>query len=470
MMGLFNILDMGASSLDVQTQGTSVTGENLANVNNPAYSRQVVQLGPSTPLNTTIGQEGTGVTATAITQVVDALLNGQIQSEAGVTGSLNAQQTALQDAEGALGEQITNTSTSGTDSSPNGIAASLSSLFQSLQALSVSPSDTSLRQAVIASAQDLATQFNQVSSSLTNLVGTINNSITSDVASVNQDAAQIASLNKQIVEAQAIGGSANELLDQREQALEDMAGKINFTTSTEANGAIDINTNGITLVSGITQSDSLVAAWQPTTGQWLVKSQNLGTFITPSGGSIEGDITARSGAVAQLQTGLNTLAGQLITSVNTIYSAGYDSNGNTGQDFFTGTDAASIGVNSALPNDPGQFQASGTPGNAGDNTVALALAQLANTSLSGLNNQTLSGSYADTVANLGSSLASVNDQVTNNGAMSQMLTNQRDSVSGVNIDEEMTNLMQYQKAYEASAQLISTINQMLQTVVSMKST
>jgi flagellar hook-associated protein 1 FlgK len=469
MMSLFNILNMGAGALDAQTTGTSVTGENLANVNNPAYSRQVVQTGPSAPLQTLVGEEGTGIDVTSISQIRDALLDTQIQSEAGVTGSLNAQQTALQYAETALDEQVTNVSTSGSDSSPDGLTADLSTFFNALQSLSTSPSSISLRQAVIASAQQLASQFNQVSSSLTSLTSTINASITSDVSGANQDLAQIASLNKQIVQTNGLGGTPNELNDEREQALEDLATKVNFTTSIAPDGAINVTVGGTDMVAGVNQIDSLEAAYNPV-GSFQIKAQTAGNFLTLAGGSIEGDITARDGAVAQLQTGLNTLASQLVTSVNSVYSGGYDLNGNTGQNFFTGTDAATIGVNSTVANDPTQFQASGTAGATGDNTVALALAQMANNTVAGLNNQTFNANYAATVANLGTSLASVNSQITNAGSMTQMLTNQRDSVSGVNIDEEMTNLMQYQKAYEASAELISTVNEMLQTVVNMKTT
>jgi flagellar hook-associated protein 1 len=469
MMGLFNILNMGAGALDAATTGTSVTGENLANVNNPAYARQRLQLGPSPPLQSLIGQEGTGVAAISINQVRDVLLDAQIQTEAGVTGSLNSQQTMLQYAEAALGEQITNASTSGADSSPNGLASGLSSFFSALQTLSTSPSSISARQAVIASAQQLAGQFNQASSQLTGLTNTINTSITNDVSGVNQDLAQIASINKQIVETNGVGGSPNEFLDQREQVLEDLASKVNFTTTAESTGAVAITIGGVDMVDGVNQIDSLAAAYNGV-GSFQVKSQNTGAFLTLAGGSIEGSITARDGAVAQLQTGLNTLASQLATSVNSVYSTGYDLNGNTGQNFFTGTDAATIAVNSTLAGDPSQFQASGTAGATGDNTIALALAQMANNTVAGLNNQTFSANYAATVANLGSSLATVNSQITNAGAMTQMLTNQRTSVSGVNIDDEMTNLMQYQKAYQASAELISIVNQMLQTVVSMKTT
>ena len=199
-----------------------------------------------------------------------------------------------------------------------------------------------------------------------------------------------------------------------------------------------------------------------------MQAQNAGTPINLTGGSIEGEITARDGALASLQSGLNTLASQLITQVNTIYSAGYDLNGDTGQDLFTGAGASDIGVNSNVANSPSQFQAAGTAGAAGDNTVALALAQLGNQKVAGLNNQTFSGRYAQTVSDLGSAISSVNEQLGDSQAVTQMLTNERASTSGVSTDTEMTNLIQYQKAYEASAELITKLNQMLQTVVAMK--
>src|SRR5580698_7267711 len=99
MLGLFGTLDLGAHSLSVQQEGMEITGQNLANVNNAAYSRQSLTIQAATPLQTPIGQEGTGVEATGISQARSSLLDGQIQSEASVSGSLNAQQQALQDAE-----------------------------------------------------------------------------------------------------------------------------------------------------------------------------------------------------------------------------------------------------------------------------------------------------------------------------------------------------------------------------------
>ncbi len=467
MLGLFGTLDLGARSLSVQQEGMEVSGQNLANVNNTAYSRQQLVVQTSTPLQTPIGQEGTGVEAAGISQARSSLLDGQIQSEASVSGSLNSQQQALQNAETYLNEQITNTS-NGT-SSPSGLTADLSSLFNSFQSLSTDPTNLSQRQSLVASAQQLSTQFNQVSAQLGAVKNQLNQSIQSDVTTSNQDLAQIATLNQQIIQAQADGGSANDLVDKREQTIEDLASKVNINATAQSNGGVNISIGGVTMVSGETASDSL-ETYDAGGGQLLIKAQNAGTPLTLTGGSIEGNINTRDGALATLQTSVNTLASQLITQVNGIYSDGYDLNGNTGANFFTGSDASNIGVNSALVSDPSQFQASGTAGATGDNTVVLALAQLANTSISGLNNQTFSQSWAQTVGNLGNAISSVNEQVANSSSVTQMLTTQRASVSGVSIDEEMTNLMQYQKSYEASAQLITTLNEMLQTVVSMKTT
>jgi flagellar hook-associated protein 1 FlgK len=460
---------MAARSLDVEQEATAVSGQNLANVNNAAYARQQLNVQTATPLATSIGDEGTGVQAVSITEVRDSILDNQIQAEGSVTGSLTAQQTALQNAESTLGEQLSSTTSSGSTApaSTTGLTADLSNLFNAFQSLSTQPANLAQRQATVQSAQQVAGQFNSVSSGLAALRTNLNTSIGNDVTSSNQDLAQIASLNQQIIYAQNTGGTANDLVDLRQQTIEDLSGKVNLTTAAQPDGALNVSIGGVTMVSGGAVQDNL-QTFDAGGGQILVQAKNAGTTLALTGGSIQGDIDARDGALATLQGSLNTLASQLITNVNGIYSGGYDLNGNTGQNLFTGTDAGSIGVNSAVVNDPSTFQASGTAGATGDNTVALALAQLANQPVAALNNQTISQSYAQTVGNLGEAISSVNDQVTNNSAISLMLTNQRASNSGVSVDDEMTNVIQFQKAYTASAELITTLNQMLETVVSMK--
>jgi flagellar hook-associated protein 1 FlgK len=230
---------------------------------------------------------------------------------------------------------------------------------------------------------------------------------------------------------------------------------------------VDVSIGGQTLVSGDQVLDTL-QTYDAGGGQLLVQTATGGVNLTLTGGSIQGTIDARDGELATMQSSINTLASTLITQVNTIQSSGYSLTGTTGANFFDGSDAATITVNAALADNPSLIQASGSATATGDNSVALQLADLASTTQSGLNNQTFGDSYDETVANLGDSLQTANDQVTNQTAVSNMLSTQRSSVSGVNVDEEMTNLMGFQRAYEASAQLVTTLNTMLGDVLAMK--
>jgi flagellar hook-associated protein 1 FlgK len=469
MLGLFNTLNLGARSMIAEELGVEVTGQNLANANNAAYTRQTVQLQTSTPTPSSLGLQGTGVEAASIQQVSNQLINGQIQSEASVGGYWNSQQTALENAQTQLDEflNLSSSSTSSSTTTSTDLSDQLNSLFNAFQSVATSPTDSTARQSLINTAQTLASSFNQASQNLSALNSQLNTSVGGDVTSANQLLSDIASLNGQIAKATASGGTANDLVDSREADLENLAKLVNTQTTANSDGTISVSIGGQELVSGSKLSDSL-ATYADADGNLLVQTAASATPLTLTGGSIQGTIDARDGALATLRGGLDTMASTLITQVNGIYQNGYDLNGNSGADFFTGSDAGDIGVNSALLTDPSQVQTADT-NSTGDNTVALALAQLGSQSLTALNNQTFSGACSLDVENFGDALSNANDQVTNYNSVNTMLLNQRDSVSGVSLEEEMANLITYQKAYETSAQIISTVNQMLTTVVNLKS-
>ncbi|HEY1716774.1 MAG TPA: flagellar hook-associated protein FlgK [Verrucomicrobiae bacterium] len=472
MLGLLGTLNLASRSLQTQMTGVEVTGENLANVNTTGYTRQTVEIQTSPDISTTIGPEGTGANAVAIQQVVNTILNSQIQSQQSTGGYWSAQQTALQSAQTSLDEFLNGTgsatsSTSGDNTTDTGLSGQLSGLFSAFQAVATSPTSISARQALVSQAQTLASTFNQINSQLDASRDSLNTSLGNDVDSANQLLSGIASLNQQISTADFSGATPNDLLDEREQDLENLSNLTNITTSTGTNGAVDVSIGGQTLVSGDQVLDTL-QTYDAGGGQLLVQTATGGVNLTLTGGSIQGTIDARDGELATMQSSINTLASTLITQVNTIQSSGYSLTGTTGANFFDGLDAATITVNAALADNPSLIQASGSATATGDNSVALQLADLASTTQSGLNNQTFGDSYDETVANLGDSLQTANDQVTNQTAVSNMLSTQRSSVSGVNVDEEMTNLMGFQRAYEASAQLVTTLNTMLGDVLAMK--
>ena len=465
MLGLFNTLQMGARALQANQLGVEVTGQNLANSSNAAYSRQRLVLSTSLPTPTSIGMQGTGVQATSIQQVRDSMLDGEVRDESSVSGYWNSQQSSLENAQTELGEflDINSTSTSGS----SGLSDQLNNLFNAFQSVSTSPTSIPDREDLVNQAESLASGFNNASQQLSALNSSLNTSVSNNATAANQLLSQIADLNSQIAKAQLNGGSANDLNDTREQALENLANLVNIQTTTNADGTVDVSVGGSQFISGGKTLDTL-QAYDPGSGQLMVRTTTGGTPLTLTGGAIQGTIDARDGALQTLRSGLDTLASSLITQVNGIYSAGYDLNGGTGQSLFTGTDAGTIGVNSALQNDASLVQAAGVSGASGDNSVALKLAQLGSQKLSGLNNQTFSSAFASQVGTFGFALSNANAQVSNSTSVTGMLQNQRDSVSGVSIEEEVANLITFQQAYAASSKIITTVDQMLQTVVGLK--
>jgi len=466
MLGLFNTLQMGARALQANQLGVEVTGQNLANSSNAAYSRQRVDLETSTPTPTSLGLQGTGVQVASIQQIRDSMLDGEVRDESSYGGYWTSQQSALESAQSQLGEFL-NLNATGSATDSQGISDEINNLFNSFQNLATSPTSMAQREDVVNQAQSLAAGLNQASSQLSTLNDSLNGSIKDGVTSANQLLSQIAQLNDQIAKATITGGTANDLVDTREQDLETLSNLVNIQTTANADGTVDVSIGGQQLVSGKNVLDTL-QTYDPGNGESLIETATGGIPLTLAHGSIQGTIDARDGALQTLRTGLDTLASSMIMQVNGIYSTGYDLNGNTGQDLFTGTDAATIGVNANLLTDPSQVQAAGVAGATGDNAVALQLAQLGNQSIAGLGNQTFSGAFASQVGSFGFALSTANTQVTNSASVASMLQNQRDSVSGVSIEEEVANLITFQQAYTASSKIITTVDQMLSTVVNLK--
>lgn len=475
MLGLFGSLAMANRSLQTQRNGTEIAGHNLANVNTPGYSRQRVAIETSLTIPSELGPQGTGADAVAIIRLRDAFLDRQIVGETSVRGAYESRQKALQLLQAGLGQQIDRQAAGAEGAAAadgvggqHGIAEELSELFAAFQSLSTDPTSTAERQVLIIKAQDLATQFNQVAQRFSGLRATLNDALAGDVDQANLALEDIAKLNQQIITAELSGqGQANDLRDARQRRIEDLAKLVRVETTSNPNGSMDVAIDGVTLVSGGLLQDRL-EAYDAGGGQFLVRTVTGGTGLNISGGSIQGTIEARDNDLVSLQTGLDALAANLISEVNTVHAAGYSLAGTTGEDFFTGSTAADIGVNANLVNDPRRIQAGGVAGEVGDNAVAVALAQLVDKPLAALGNQTLLESYGQTVAEFGQALNGTNTQLANQQLVERMLLRQRDAVSGVSLDEEMTDLIKFQRAFEASARLITTIDDMLLTVVNLK--
>ena len=464
MAGLFDTLALGSSSLSVYRKAIDTAGHNLANVNTPGYTRQrlIVQ---SVTNDSDIGPMGAGVEAVQVQRLQNDFFDKQIQVENSVQGSLESRQDALQQSLSALQESINRNDTSGT--STGGISQGLADFFSGLQSLSTDPSSIPERQVFLEKAQTLASSFNQVDAKLGSISDELNQSISSDVAKANSLSSDIAKLNAAIAqEESASGGTANDLRDSRQLKLQDLSHLVKIDTAEQPSGAVNVIVSGVTLVDGIDAPNTL-ETFDAGGGALQVRATGQTNPLTLTGGTIEGSISTRDDDLSTVRTQINALAQNLITSVNTVHAAGFSLTGASGAIFFTGQNASDIAVNPDLLGNPALLQASSAAGENGNNSVVTALAQLGNTTQAALNGQTFSDRQAQIVAGLGQKVATAQKDLEDQNSISDFVQNQRDSVSGVSLDEEMSNLVMFQKAFQASAKLISMTDEMLATIIQM---
>jgi flagellar hook-associated protein 1 FlgK len=472
MIGLFGALSLGQRALQTQQQGIEVAGRNLANVHNPAYARQRLQVQSLAAASDSVSSLGGGVDVATISHVRDQFLDRHLQVEAGVTGFLKARQQALEYAQASLGQTIARPAEGAEDAAAaagqTGLAAALADLFDAFQGLSAKPGDATERFQLLQKAQDLAGRFRQTDQRLEALRVSLDDGLSDGVTAANQLLQAIAQLNREIALAEGGGQTtANDLRDARQAKLEALGELVKVDAVARDDGAVDIALGGVSFVVG-GELRNTFETYDPGDARRLLRGRDGEIPLTLTGGRLLGTLTARDEDVRTLRASLDQLAGLLISEVNAVHRGGFGLDGTTGAEFFTGSGAGDMQVNSALVADPVKVQAAGAAGARGDNRVALALAQLASKGLTALGGMTFSQDYDRLVAEVGETLAGVKAQMADQQPLTEMLQRRREAVGGVSLDEEMTELVKYQRAYQASARLISTIDQMFDEVMSLK--
>jgi len=466
MSGLIGGLINAAKSLTAQQAGVQVAGRNLANVNNPDYARQRVILGDRVVADSRLGSLGAGVEVLGIKQIRDQFLDIAVTRETSQTASLQAQQSALERAQANLGEQVDRAADSAfigdATHSTNGISAALNGFFNAFDNLAANPTDAGAKQVLLQKADILANKFNVTDQRLSSLQSDLTAEVDAGVSSVNSLLKQVADLNGAIAQFE-IGapGAAVDLRDQRQARLEELAGYMDFNARSipgsngqiqivakDAGGADVVLVDKTAVLGGVSFDGTQLSGGAPS------------TVLGLQGGSLKGQLVARDGAVQQLRDDLKRTADQVAAAVNAAYSP-------TGANFFQTPPGAGL-----LALDPtlnfNTLKTSAT-GDAGANEIALAVADVARMSFSTGSGDaidgTIGGFFNKTVSGLGQTLAGVDAKLGDQQIVAQMLTNQRDSVSAVSMDEEMADLMKFQRSYQASARVVRVMDELLDGLV-----
>lgn len=455
-MSLTTSLSAATQSLFAQELELQVTNNNIANVDTAGYTREVVNLSEADPTQNGNLSIGNGVDIQGIQSVQDELLTGRIQQQTSQKSSADAQVSALDEIQTLF------------PSTGSSLSTGLSSFFTSLTALSTDPANTADRQTALSSAQTLVQQFNSVASGLSAAGSTLDTTVGTDVAQINQLTAQAASLNQDVIQQKASGQSTGTLGDQLNQVELQLAGLTNISVVHGDQGDSISTGDGTPLVL-----DSQSFALKTTTGSnghlQVIDADGSNITANISGGDLGGTIAVRDTQIPALQNSLDTLANQFATSFNAAQTHGFDQNGSTGVALFTipSTVTGSAAGIALATSDPTAIAASSVSGSAasGSNGNLSNLTGIQNAALS--SGGTLTTLSSDIVYQVGSLTSNAATQSSSIALSLTSLNDQQGAVSGVSVDEESANLVRFQQAYEAAAKVITTIQSLFDTTINM---
>jgi flagellar hook-associated protein 1 FlgK len=462
MSNIYGIMSLASQALMTQQQAISVTSHNIANVSTPGYSRQRLNMTTNIPVESSVGLMGNGVSGVSIERLYDRFLSAQISNESQGLGRWDAQKNSVE-----MLELIFN------ESDGSGLSQAMSKFWDAWQALTNNPSGTTERQVLVSVSQALANTFNKLDWDLNQSQQNLDLAIQGTVADVNRLSEQLADLNEKIISSEAGSLSANDYRDQRELVLKELAELIDINTFEDVNGAVSVLVaNGRPLVSSVN-------SWQLSTEVnasglqdivWVDDSGSTTNItIDISGGKLKGFLEVRDVIIMDYLTRLDTLAGTLRTDLNLLHQGGFDLNGIAGEAFFIGTGtAADLEVNPNIVGDLDLIAAASNPLTVpGDNRKAMEIANLQHQLMMSGNTATYNDFYSSVVRDVGNEVLKSDSYYHHQSDMMAQLQNQRESVSGVSLDEEMINLIKFQNAYTAAARMITTADEMMQTIMQM---
>jgi flagellar hook-associated protein 1 FlgK len=452
MPSAFGGIDIAARALRTFEAALNVTGHNIANVNTRGYARQRLEIGQTQPQQGwTLGGLslfGTGVYIQGVAQIRDLFLDGRFLEVSAERSKSGTMRHALQAVEQVLGEPAS-----------NAISGSLNAFFDSWNNLAANPADEGARFDVRIKAANLVSRIRDAHERLLAQDALLRQQVDGTIVRINEIGRRIAELNREIRQQMAAGADPNDAMDQRQVALEDLSELVDFRTQRMDDGTIQVFIHNHTLVGQIDAFD-LPSSYDPATG-----TVTDGTRVTQiSGGRLSG-LFGGINALDSYRTQLDTFVDELRSQVNSLHVTGINLNNTTGIDFFAGTNGASdLDLSADVKADPKNI-AAGATGAPGDGSVALAIARLREASLSSLGNRSLTAYFADLVGRVGQDSQSFAQKLDIQTTLLQQIEQQRQGVSGVNLDEELSNMVRYQRAFQSAAKVLSVLDQTTEELI-----
>ncbi len=498
MSGIFSNIAAISYALQTQSKAVEQAGKNLSNLNNPNYARQRVIMGSDGTTLGPFGPQAGPPIVLGVEHVRDQFIDRQILNEVSYTASLETERSRLHQVLATLGETIDriNDPKFISDSMENSgsLRSQLEAFFNAFETLSASPGDPNARQVVYQAAENLVSGFNRLDDRLQQYEDSIVDEIERAVVDLNDRLRNLSDQSGEIANLEVgSGGQANDLRDTRLENLEGISGKILYEIEDLPEGrglhAIsvrDTSGNRVELVRGGEPARQI--RFDATTGTFSVIGQQEELDLQV--GELASLTRVRDTYLDGVKEDLDRLANTVATSVNELYymafqPAGVDpavpeasffqeptpppSVSGTPSTVTAGTIALYTGstdplVTESLPLSPENLQTGGGTTGVG-NALALAVASLGTESHGELGGLRFSEFSIRTTISLGGEIRNLENRLAVQQDVESVLRERRSEVSGVSLDEEVTNMVQYQRAFQASSRVFNVLSEMLETIV-----
>jgi flagellar hook-associated protein 1 FlgK len=453
--GLNSIMDASLSALFAAQAGMATTGHNIANANTPGYSRQDVTFAARRPDILPYGALGRGVEVQGIRRLQDEFLLNNLRVQKSRLSSYSSIDTTLYEVEAILGS---------VDNDHLGNA--MNEFFAAWNTLATPPFQESNKYNVVTAAESLVRDFHAINDSLDDLEGNIEDNIQLEISNLNRLLSSVGEMNEQIMAAEANGEPANDLRDARDLLINQVSDIAEVSVLERDDGTKDLILAGRTMVARGSVINFQSDYQRTATGyQMTIVTQGHMTEVDLSPGKLEGLMTSRDVHIKQVRDNLDKVASQLIHEVNSLHVQGR-TNSSSGLAFFSGDSMHTIDLNEAIRSN-NLLVATGRTTAEGDNSIAEEIANLINQSADGADKTTIGDQYRSLLTTVASQRSSFEFLVENQQNVVASLETKMASVSGVSLDEEGANMVRYQNSYNAAAKVISTVQEMYDTLMNM---
>jgi flagellar hook-associated protein 1 FlgK len=459
MPGLFQGLEVGKRALLAHQVSLQTIGHNIANVSTPGYTRQRVSISTSNPEISIHGPIGTGLRVDDIYHVRDLFLGQQYREAQKDLGQWSYKDKSLQQIESIFGEP-------GEDS----LNEVLDRFWNDWSALAADAENSGHRSSILANADQLINTFRQLATSLVDLQRSTDRDLTAMTEEVNRMTSEVARLNQQIVRQELDGSNANDLRDMRDRIIDDLAQLVDINTIAEPDGSATVHMGSMLLVDGPDSFDIEAEAEHVGSDvKHTIVWKNSSYELRNVNGQIAGLIETRDDIIPRYLEELNRLARTVVEEVNAIHMAGYGLDGTTGVAFFdpSFTNVLDLRINHELQLDKNKIAASDSanPDDRSNGRVASQMADLRHALIMSNQTATINQFYHSLVGSLGVEAREASSFASNFELITHQIDNQKQSVQGVSLDEEMANLVKAQHAFDAASRVITVMDEALDTLI-----